>query len=304
MRKTVVILGCGYVGIELGRQLLETNARSGGADGVHVVGVRRSHAGVEALESAGIEAVQGDLAQEKTLATLPDADVVVFAASVGRGGDSTADEIYVDGQKAVLDHFGCREYTPDRYIYTSSTGVYGDHGGEWVDEETPLEPTTERGRVLVEAETVALESAQKYGIDGTVARFAGLYGPGRYRLERYLDGPVTEGVLNLTHRDDAAGALAFFLQENCARNEVVLVVDDEPVSKWELADWLAEQCAEDVPPKQTKAQRLANESLSSTAKQRIRAEKRCRNEKLRSLGYELAYPTFREGYRAAIDSLG
>lgn len=296
MTSTVVILGCGYVGTELGRRLTASEYVE------NVVGVRRSSEGVSAIETAGFEAVQGDLTNPVTLGTLPDADVVVFTASSGGGDATAAQEVYVEGQQTVLEHFGDREHPLERYIYTSSTGVYGDHRGEWVDEETPLEATNDRSRVLVEAETVALETASDYDIDGTVARFGGLYGPGRYRLDRYLTGPVTEGVLNLTHRDDAAGALAFFIEEGCARGEVVLVVDDEPVSKWELADWLAQQCGEAVPPKQTKAQRLADESLSSAARHRIQAEKRCRNDRLRALGYNLQYPSFREGYRHAVEA--
>lgn len=292
---TVAILGCGYVGLELGRRLLADTSVE------RVVGVRRSEAGAEAIEDAGIEAVQGDLTDERTLAALPDAEVLVFAASVGRSGSGTARELYVEGQAAVLDHFGTREESPDRHIYTSSTGVYGDHDGAWVDEETPLDPETEREHTLVDAETVALETAAEYGIDGTVTRFAGLYGPERYRLDRYLEGPVTAGVTNLTHRDDAAGAVAFLIREGHARSDVVLVVDDEPVSKWELADWLAEECHMPTPPKQTKAERLANSSVSDPARRRIEAEKRCDNEKLRSLGYELRFPTYREGYRRVID---
>lgn len=290
----VAVLGCGYVGIELGRRLLSSE------DVERVVGVRRSDSGVKEIEAAGIEAVQGDLCDESTLDSLPDSDVIVFVASVGRKNARTARKLYVDGQKAVLDHFANRKNPPDRYIYTSSTGVYGDHDGAWVDEETPLDPATERERTLVDAESIALETAAGYGIDGTVTRFAALYGPGRDRLDRYLEGPVTEGVTNLTHRDDAAGALAFLIHESCTRNEVVLVVDDEPVSKWELADWLAENCNRPKPPKQTKADRLSDSSLSASARQRILTEKRCCNKKLRSLGYDRVYPTFRDGYRALI----
>ncbi|MFC7071994.1 NAD-dependent epimerase/dehydratase family protein [Halovenus rubra] len=289
---TVAILGCGYVGLELGKQL-----QSAGIE--RVVGLRRSKKGVSAMESAGIEPVQGDLTDEETLTTIPDADIVVFAASAGRSSSTTAREIYVAGQKQVLNHFGSRENPPERYIYTSSTGVYGDHGESWVDEETPLEPESEREQALVDAETVAIDGAAEYDIDGTVARFSGLYGPDRYRLERYLEGPVTDGILNMIHRDDAAGAVGHIVSEDCARGEVVLVVDNEPVSKWELADWLATECNRQTPSKQTKSERLA-EVESAGAKRRIRADKRCRNDKLQSLGYELVYPTFREGYQKAI----
>ncbi len=287
----VAIVGCGYVGIELGRQLASDH---------EVIGVRRSDEGVTAIESAGFEAVQADLTDANALGAVPDPDAVVFAASSGGRGADAAREVYVEGQQTVIDHFGERENAPDRYLYTSSTGVYGDHGGDWVDEETPLDPQTDKTEVLAEAERVALERPEKYSTDGTVARLAGLYGPDRYRLQRYIEGPVTEGYLNMVHRDDAAGAVAHLLTGSHARGEAVLVVDDEPVSKWEFADWLATQCGRESPPKQTKDERLADDSLSATARRRIQTSKRCANEKLRGLGYEFSYPTFRDGYEAAI----
>jgi nucleoside-diphosphate-sugar epimerase len=180
--------------------------------------------------------------------------------------------------------------------------VYGDHDGDWVDEETPIDPTTEKTEVLAEAERIALEETADRGIDGTVARFAGLYGPDRYRLERYVGGPVTEGYLNMIHRDDAAGAVRHLLTEDLARDEAVLVVDDEPVSKWAFADWLADQCGEPSPEKRTKAERLEDPELSAAARRRIKTSKRCSNDRLRALGYEFAYPTYREGYRDAIEA--
>jgi nucleoside-diphosphate-sugar epimerase len=293
---SVAILGCGYVGIELGRQLQTRD------DITQVVGVRRSEEGIEAMREAGIDPVQGDLTEKETLNALGQVDVVVFAASAGGRDPESAREIYVEGQRTVLDYLGDSDESPDRYIYTSSTGVYGDHDGEWVDEDTPLEPANERTQLLAEAETVAFELGETYDIDTTVARFAGLYGPDRYRLQRYLDGPVTEGVLNLLHRVDAAGALEFLISTGKGRKEVVLVVDDEPVSKWDLADWLAEQCDRPSPPKQTVAERLEDKSLSTGARQRIESSKRCRNDKLQTLGYKFEHPTFRNGYREAIES--
>ena len=291
---TAVILGCGYIGIELGRQLT--------AAGHEVTGVRRSASGCEAIETAGFAAHQADLTDSDDLDGLPDADWVIFAASSGGRGAEAAREIYVDALGDAIEEYGSRASPPERFIYTSSTGVYGDHDGEWVDEETPLEPTTDKTAVLVEAERVARQHAAEYGIDGTVARFSGLYGPGRYRLDRYLDGPVTAGYLNMVHRADAAGAVAFLLTEDYARDAVVLVTDNEPADKWEFADWLAAECGVDDPPKQTKQERLADSDLSETARRRILTSKRCSNEYLRGLGYDLTYPTFREGYRAAIEA--
>jgi nucleoside-diphosphate-sugar epimerase len=288
----VAILGCGYVGLELGRQLAERGHR--------LIGVRRSDDGLAAIEEAGFEAVQADVTEPSSLGEVPDADALVFAASAGGRDAAAAREVYVEGLRTAIEHFGARDDPPDRLVYTGSTGVYGDHGGEWVDEETAIEAESEKAEVLAEAERIALEEADDRSIDGTVTRFGGLYGPGRTRIDRYLKGPVTEGYLNVVHRDDAAGAVRFLLEEDRLRGEVVLVVDDEPVSKWAFADWLADQCGVEPPAKRTLAKRLEDPDLPKSARQRLRASKRCSNAKLRELGYEFAYPTFREGYREAV----
>jgi nucleoside-diphosphate-sugar epimerase len=293
-RMRVVVLGCGYVGIELGRQLVDR--------GHDVVGVRRSADGVNAIERAGFEGAQADVTDATAVASLPDADALVFAASSGGRGADAAREVYVDGLQTALGEYATREDPPRRLVYTSSTGVFGDHGGNWVTEDTPISPTTAKTRVLASAEAIALAADRLYGIDGTVARFAGLYGPDRYRLERYVDGPVTEGYLNMVHRDDAAGAVRFLLETDRGRGDVVHVSDDEPASKWAFADYLADACGEPEPEKQTTEERLADGDLSAAAERRIRAEKRVDNDRLRELGYEFRYPTYREGYEAAVDS--
>jgi nucleoside-diphosphate-sugar epimerase len=288
----VAILGCGYVGLELGRQLESA--------GHSAVGVRRSDHGLAAIRDAGFDAVRADVTDPESLASVPDADAVVFIASSGGRGADAAREVYVDGLRTAVEHFGGREDAPDQFVYTSSTGVYGDHGGDWVDEETPLDPTTEKTQVLVDAERVALDEAPQHGMDPTVVRFAGLYGPDRYRLTRYLEGPVTEGYLNMIHREDAAGVVRFALAD--ADEDVLLAVDDEPASKWAFADWLADECGVDRPAKQTVAERIEAGDLSTPAERRLRTSKRCSNDRLRELGYEFAYPTYREGYRDAIEA--
>jgi len=291
-----VVVGCGYVGCALAGQLADA--------GHEVAGVRRSTAGLKRVTAIdeSVDAVRADATVPATLESLPDADAVVFAASAGGRGADVAREVYVEGLRNVLEEYGTRATPPDRLVYTSSTGVYGDHDGGWVDEATPIEPTTAKTRVLATAETVALTETEAYGIDGTVARFAGLYGPDRYRLDRYLDGPVTAGYLNMVHRDDAAGAVRYLLEADVARSEPVVVVDDEPVDKHTFADWLAAECGVDAPPKRSKAERIADGDLSAAAARRIRTSKRCSNEKLRALGYEFVYPTFQTGYRAAVEA--
>lgn len=287
----VGILGCGYVGLELARQLRPEH---------EVVGVRRSAEGIAAIEATGADAVRADVTDPAALAAVPSVDALVFAASSGGRGADAAERVYVDGLRTAIEAFGERDSSPDRLVYTSSTGVYGDHDGGWVDEETSLSPTTAKTRVLAEAERIAREVAPKHGIDGGVARFAGLYGSDRYRLDRYLEGPVTEGYLNMIHRDDAAGVVRFMLES--ADEELLLAVDDEPVDKWTFADWLADECGIERPPKRTKAERLDDDGLSEAARRRILTSKRCSNERLRALGYEFRYPTYREGYRAAVGS--
>ncbi|OYR42018.1 NAD(P)-dependent oxidoreductase [Halorubrum sp. Ib24] len=297
-----VVVGCGYVGIELASQLADR--------GHAVTGVRRSDAGIDAIGEVGervdgdgaVDAIRADATDPPSLDALPDADAVVFAASSGGRGAEAAREVYVDGLRNVIEEYAARSSSPDRLVYTSSTGVYGDHDGGWVDEETPIDPTTEKTRVLAEAERIALEAAGDAGIGGTVARFAGLYGPGRYRLERYVEGPVTAGYLNMVHRDDAAGAIRHLLETDRARGEPVVVVDDEPVDKHAFADWLADECGVPRPEKRSKAERIAAGDLSAAAERRIRTSKRCSNDRLRALGYEFDYPTFREGYRDAVRS--
>ncbi|MFC7044898.1 SDR family oxidoreductase [Halobacteriaceae archaeon GCM10025711] len=284
----VAILGCGYVGLELGRQL--------SAAGHSVVGVRRSDAGLAAIEDAGFEAVRADVTDPSSLAAVPDVDALVYAASAGGRDVAAARAVYVDGLRAAIDAFGARENPPDQVVYTSSTGVYGDRGGDWVDEETPVDPDSERAEMLVEAERVARERGDANGLAVTVVRFAGLYGPGRYRLDRYLDGPMAPGYLNLVHRDDAAGVVRFALES--VAEDLLVAVDHEPVSKWLFADWLADQCGVPRPDKRTLAEAVADASPASA--RRLRASKRCSNRRLRSLGYEFAFPTFREGYRPAV----
>lgn len=274
----IAILGCGYVGVALARRL-ESNH--------DVIGVRRSS--LDAVRAAGATPIRADVTDPETLSAIPDVDVVVFAASSGGRDAAAARRTFVEGLEAVVADFAGRADPPAQLLYTSSTGVYGDHGGAWVDETTPPEPDSDRGRALLEAESIVRALAPSRGLPGTVARFAGLYGPGRYRLDRYLEGPVEPGYLNLVHRADAAGAVAHLL-EDPPDATLVTVVDDEPVERWELARWLADQCGR-TPP-----ERLPPDAASGGRA----TGKRCSNDRLRRLGYTFEFPTFRAGYADGI----
>lgn len=288
----VAILGCGYLGIELGRQLASR--------GCAVTGVRRSESGRDRLREAGLDAVRADVTEPESLGAVPDAEWVIYAASAGSGNLERARAVYVEGLEAAIAEFGGRDRPPRRLVYTSSTGVYEGHRGAWVDEHTPVTPESERAAVLAEAERVALDRSRQAGIDGTVVRLGGLYGANRYRLVDYLEGPVEPGYRNLIHRTDAAGAIAHLLSHGAGRREVVVTVDDEPIDRWAFADWLADQCGEPYPPKRTADGRVPAEG-DSEERRRGRSNKRCSNERLRSLGYGFRHRTFRSGYRPAID---
>lgn len=288
----VVILGCGYVGTALGQQLID--------DGHVAIGVRRSAAGCKQLERAGLQTIQADLTDPMELRMIPTPDWLVFMPTPDQRDATAARELHVEGLKTVIETFGTRRDPPARLVYTSSTGVYGDHGGDWVDETTPIDPPTDKTAALAEAESITLETAPEYDITGTVVRFGGLYGPDRYRMQRYLSGPIHEGYLNMIHRDDAAGAIKHILEADVARGEPLVAVDTEPVDRWTFADWLAEQCGETPPEKQTTEEYLANRELAPERKRRVRANKRCRSKRLQTSGYTFQYPTFREGYQPAI----
>lgn len=285
----VLILGCGYVGRELGQQLLDA--------GHAVTGVVRTESSVAAIQASRIQAVQADLTDTAAVRSLPDTDALVFAASAGRGSVADARTLYIDGLQSVVSTFEDRENSPDRLLFTSSTGVYGDQDGEWVDKSTSVDPSRPKARVIAEAEAVVHRAAMA----STVARFAGLYGPARYRIESSLDS-ATAGWRNSVHRDDAAGALAWFLTEDVAREETVLVSDGTPVDRWSFADWLAEQCGEPEPEKLTVEARRERDGLPASATTRLTSQKRCRNDRLLELGYEPTYSSVYEGYKPAIDA--
>lgn len=281
------IIGCGYVGTELAWQLT--------TNGHDVVGVRRTQSGVTQLQNAGYQAVRADVTDADSLRVLPSLDIIVYAVSPGRTEEQTAKDIYHTGLLNTLQHALQDDDPPDRFFYTSSTGVYGNHDGEWVDENTALEPTGDRQEILIEAETAVRDHTTSSNTSSTIIRLGGIYGPTRHRLESYLDGPVTTRFSNLIHRDDAAGIIRYLTETNQGQDETLNAVDNCPVTKWEIANWIAETRGETPPTKQPIAERLQSVE-NPVRRERIAADKRCSNEKLREFGYRFKYPSFRDGF--------
>ena len=171
----------------------------------------------------------------------------------------------------------------ERVFFTSSTAVYGQSNGEWVDESSATEPTGFNGKVLLEAEQL-VSDAPELGVN---VRLSGIYGPGRTRLVRKVwsgEATATGGWTNRIHVEDCAGALHHLMGlSNPA--PLYLGSDDLPVRTVDVVNWMAEKLGKPMP------------QPASTA----RLNKRCRNARLRQSGYRFIYPTFREGYPSIID---
>jgi nucleoside-diphosphate-sugar epimerase len=274
MTKSVLIAGCGFVGLPL--------ARSFAASGWQTFAVTASESTVANLRGELFQVDAADIADKEHLERLPPQtfDVVVHCASSGRGGTSAYEAVYLNGTQNLLAHLH-----PGLLIFTSSTSVYSQADGSWVDERSVAEPTRETGKILRRAEDLVLASG------GSVARLAGLYGPGRcVPLQKLAKGEALiegegERVMNLIHQADAVSALQI-LAETDARG-LFNVVDNEPVPQRDWYVWVCEQFKKPLPPYGPR----------DLTRKRGWTNKRVSNRKLRSLGWKPCFPTFREGTR-------
>jgi nucleoside-diphosphate-sugar epimerase len=276
----ILIAGCGYVGTALGARLA--------ADGHCVWGLRRRP---EGLPDA-VQPLVADLTDAAALRDLPlGLDVVYYTAGAANGSEAAYRAAYVDGPRHLLEALQQQNQQPRRVVFTSSTGVYAQRRGEWVDEDSPAEPLHAGGRYLLAGERLFLDGA----FPATVLRLAGIYGPGRTRLidslrqgdATYQDSPPA--YLNLIHRDDCVGTLRHVV--TLARPASLYVgVDYRPVERGTLLRWLSGVL--DTPPPRLMAKATSR-----------RSNKRCCNARLLASGYSFIYPTFQHGYSTIIDAL-
>lgn len=275
----ILIAGCGDVGSRLGRLL---------ADRGHMVwGLRRDP---EVLPRA-IQPVAADLSDPSTLDDLPEGlDLVVYTAAADGRDETAYRAAYVDGPRNLLDALQRAGETPRRWLFTSSTGVYGQDDGSPVDEDSPTEPASMTGRVMLEGEQVFRDAPWP----AVVARLAGIYGPGRTRLLDRIEAGEARcsdsetHYTNRIHADDAAAALAHLAYLDDPAPTYV-VVDDEPAERCRVLRDLAEHLGAPPPPHD-----------EPTAHRRG-ANKRCSNWRLKETGFTLRYPSYREGYREMIE---
>jgi len=288
----VLIVGCGYIGIPLGAELVR--------QGHEVFGLRRSPGAETALKPAGIQPLVVDITRAEQLCRLPaEYHWVVNCVSASRGGAAEYRAVYLEGMRNLVAWLAPSRLK--KFVYTSSTGVYGQNDGSLVEETSPTEPTAETGKILVETEQVLLAAAREKNFPAVILRLAGIYGPGRgYWFKQYLRNEARiEGagarILNMIHRDDVVGAIIAALKAG-QPGQVYNVVDDEPVTQLAFFRWLASALGGELPPS-------VPEDPDAPRRRGV-TNKRVSNRKLKTkLGYQFQYPTFRQGYAAEIRQL-
>lgn len=272
---TLLSLGHGYSARALARRLLP--------QGWRVIGTTRNPARAEALRAEGVEPLlwPGDLGPALAVAS----HILVSAAPDAGGDPFLADPAALAGARPLW------------VGYLSTTGVYGDHQGGWVDEETPLTPSTERGRARVLAERQWLAT----GLPVHVFRLAGIYGPGRGPFEKVRDGTarriVKPGqVFSRTHVDDIAQVLAASIARP-APGAIYNVCDDDPAPPEDVLGYAAELLGLPPPPEVP-----YNEAEMTPMARSFYAEsKRVRNDRIKAeLGIRLIHPDYRSGLRAIL----
>ncbi|ABK02299.1 NAD-dependent epimerase/dehydratase [Arthrobacter sp. FB24] len=296
---TVLMAGCGDLGTEAGLRFA--------AAGHRVVGWRRSP---DKLPAA-IEGVAADL----TVPPLPPIPADTTAVVIAVAADSPTEEAYraayVDGVSNVLDALergrghdgGAAPSTLRRVLFVSSTAVYGDADGGWVDESTAPAPGGFSGRIIREAEDLLHRRLLGTGITPVVLRLGGIYGPGRTRLiDQVRSGtaaaPAEPRYTNRIHRDDAAAAIVHLCTMAAEPGPVYLGVDNDPAELGEVQRFLADELGLPRPSSD------APDGDGGGREPSRGGNKRCSNALLRGTGFEFAYPSFREGYRSILAGEG
>jgi nucleoside-diphosphate-sugar epimerase len=291
-----LIVGCGYVGLPLGAELAR--------QGHEVFGLRRSASAENELKAAGVHPLIADITQPGSLARLPrDFDWVANCVAFGGGSADDYRKIYLEGNHNLISWLAVSP--PKKFLYTSSTSVYGQNDGSIVTEQSPAKPAADTAKVLVEAEKYLLDAAcgsrgrsPHLKFPAVILRVAGIYGPERgHWFRQFLRGEARiEGdgsrFLNMIHRDDVVGCIIAALKSARA-GEIYNAADDEPVSQLDFFRWLAATLDKPLPP-------AVSEDADIVPKRGV-TNKRVSNRKLKmELGYQFKHPNFRDGYGAKI----
>ncbi|MDR3445373.1 MULTISPECIES: NAD-dependent epimerase/dehydratase family protein [unclassified Dyella] len=275
MNARVLIAGAGDVGLRVAHRLRER--------GDDVWALRRT---AQAGDGDGICWTQGDLTRPETLHDLPTGiSHVVYLPTPDARDEALYRAVFVDGLRHLLGALGGSEL--QRLLFVSSSAVYGEHDGAWINEDTPVDPPGFNGRVLLDAERYAHTHAPSVTL-----RLAGLYGPGRLQLiDRLRAGTArvprtTPHWANRIHVDDAAAAIVHLLFAQDPQS-LYLGVDDTPLPLDVLYDDLARRVHAPVPGDGAAPPGIGSKRLS--------------NARLRASGFVPQWPDARLGYAALLD---
>ncbi len=278
LHEKLLIIGCGDIGRRLATQL----------DPLHyqITGLKRS----ATANLANLQYRQCDVTHPQALEYVirEGFDVIVISMTPSERSDAGYKSAYVDTCHHLIDALKMQTFRPRLLVFVSSTGVYAQDDGSWVDETSPTAPETFSGKRLVEAEQIIQQS----GYAHLIVRFSGIYGPGRYRLiEQVKQARASNSphYTNRIHADDCAGVLAHLinLRKNQALPSIILATDSSPTPMVDVVSWIAE--------------RLQITDFLATDSVNERGNKRISNRRLLDSGYTFKYPDFKQGYQKLLD---
>jgi nucleoside-diphosphate-sugar epimerase len=280
----LLIAGCGDLGMRVARRVLQNPIN-------RVWGLRRTRP--EAPEGLpGLTWFEADLAQPETMKNLPTGIThILFSAAPNARTESDYRAVYFDGLRNVVQN--AYSSALKRVLFVSSTAVYGEHGAEWVNEDTPVNPKNFNGRVLLETEQWLSTFGREHALTTLNLRLSGIYGPGRTALlEKLKLGQVgapssAAHWSNRIHVDDAAAAVVHLMEFEHPQS-TYLITDSTPLSMRTLYEALAQQVGGPVP--------AVSESPAFVG------SKRLSNARLRETGFIFQWPDSRDGYRNIIQA--
>jgi nucleoside-diphosphate-sugar epimerase len=277
-----LIAGCGDLGLRVvGLLSLENTAN-------RIWGLRR-HPSVESTNDLpSFTWITADLTQPDSLRAMPkDITHVLYTAAPNARTEADYRAVYREGLESLLQAVASPSL--QRVLFVSSTAVYGDHGAQWINEDTPTAPKSFNGQVLLETEQWL--RTQKAQFETLSLRLSGIYGPGRsHLLDRLRTGQATAPVaeshwVNRIHIEDAAAAVLHLLSLPNPRS-IYLVTDSTPLPMRVLYDALAKLVGGPTPPEGPAPPSIGSKRLS--------------NAQLRDSGFTFRWPDSREGHAALI----
>lgn len=274
-QEKLLIIGCGDIGQRLAQQLDPQRYR--------ITGLRRHPpADLPYLNYQAADVTQAG--QLDALFNRETYDVIVISMTPAERSDAGYARAYVQTCRHLVAALQQHQRKPRLLVFISSTAVYGQNDGSWVDEQSPTEPESFSGKRLLEAEDVIRASEFTH----CILRLSGIYGPGRNRLIEQVKqqrASASPHYTNRIHADDCAGAIAHLieLQRQQPLADVYLATDSAPTPMIDVVSWIA-------------AQLDIGTFISDTASNE-RGNKKLSNKRLLDSGYQLQYPDFKAGYK-------